>query len=356
MKNKIIDLSKKLIMIPSTKDNQDALNATLELAKNELSGFKYKAFEKEGNRSIIFYNTAEIPNRFKIILNAHLDIVPALKEQYLPFEKDGRLYGRGAIDMKAAGAVEILLFKELANTIKYPLGLQLVTDEELDGCRGVKYQAEKGILADFVIAGEQTDFGINNEAKGVLWVKLTTKGRTAHGAHLWEGKNAIWKMVKALNNLRKIYPTPEKEVWKTTVNLSRIETSNKTTNKVPDDCATYLDVRFVPEEKEIIINKVKEIFSKLADVEIVEFGSPQFTDEKNKYIELLKKIIKEKKGTKAKMSATHGTSDIRHYNDIGCDGITFGPIGFGLHTDNEWVNIKSLYEFYDILKDFLKLA
>ena len=131
------------------------------------------------------------PKKFKIILNAHLDVVSGREEQYKPYEKDGKLFGRGAIDMKGAAAVEILVFKEVAKRVSYPLALQLVTDEEIGGFCGTKYQIEKGVRADFVIAGEPTDFGVNNKAKGIIWLKIKTKGKSAHGAYPWRGKNAL---------------------------------------------------------------------------------------------------------------------------------------------------------------------
>ena len=50
----------------------------------------------------------------------------------------------------------------------------------------------------------------------------------------------------------------------------------------------------------------------------------------------------------------HGGSDLRHFSAVGCPGVEFGPIGDGLHTDNEWVNISSLSTYYSILKKFLQ--
>jgi len=353
MKNQILELSKKLITIPSTKENPAKLKEVIEFVKKYLQGFTYKEFEKNGSPSILFYNTKTLPKRFKIILNAHLDVVPAKKEQYQPSVKGNRLYGRGAIDMKAAAAAEIILFKELAKKINYPLALQLVTDEEIGGHHGVLHQLKEKVHGDFIIAGEPTDFGINNLAKGVLWLKIKVSGKSAHGAHLWEGENAIWKMTRILEKIEKAFPVPKKEVWKTTVNLSKIETNNITMNKVPDDCSITLDIRYLPEEKKQIIGKIKSLLPKYCHVEVVQFEPPQYTAEKNAYITRLKSVIKHITGKKPKMSATHGASDVRHFNEYGCDGITFGPAGYGLHTDNEWVNIKSLYQFYEVLKPFL---
>ena len=187
----IILLTKSLISIPSTRNNKKALNDVLDLALKEVKDFTIERFEKEGYPSALIYPQKTRPNNFKIILNAHLDVVSGREEQYKPYEKDGKLFGRGAVDMKGAAAVEILVFKEVAKKVSYPLALQLVTDEEIGGFCGTKYQIEKGVRADFVIAGEPTDFGVNNKAKGIIWLKIKTKGKAAHGAYPWRGKNAL---------------------------------------------------------------------------------------------------------------------------------------------------------------------
>lgn len=183
MQNSIASLVKDLIAIPSTKDNPDALKQTLEVAKKELEGFTAEEFESNGIPSLLVYKETKRPEHFKVILNAHLDVVPAKNNQYAVTEKDGKWYGRGTNDMKAATAVEILVFKELAKQLPYSIALQLVTDEEIGGFHGTKYQVAQGIKGDFVIAGEPTNFGINNKAKGIIWAKVTTKGKIAHGAY-----------------------------------------------------------------------------------------------------------------------------------------------------------------------------
>lgn len=353
MKNHLLDLSHKLIQIPSTKENINALNSVLNIVKNELKEFKHEYFKKNNIPSFLFYNSTTRPQRFKIILNAHLDVVPALKEQYAPFEKEGKLYGRGAVDMKAAAAVEILAFKDVAKKVNYPLGLQLVTDEEIGGFDGTKYQIEKGVKADFVITGEPTNFGVNNKAKGIIWVLVTTKGISAHGAYPWQGKNAIYQMGEFLNELKKIYPVPEKEVWKTTVNVAKIETTNQTFNKVPDNCIVSLDIRYIPEDSKKILKDIKKILPNDAILTIKLNEPAQFTDEKNPYVLKLRKTTEKILRSQSKIIVKHGGSDIRHYNQVGCDGVTFGPIGEGLHTDNEWVDIQSLESYHLILKEFL---
>jgi succinyl-diaminopimelate desuccinylase len=349
----LTDFAKKLISIASTRENNAQLHEVITCATEDLKGFTIEHFERDSVPSVLVYSDTVRPEKFKVILNAHLDVVPALESQFHPVEKDGYLYGRGAIDMKAAAAVEILVFKELAKTLSFPVGLQLVTDEEIGGFNGTKLQTEKGVRADFVIAGEPTNFGINTKAKGILWLKVIAKGVTAHGAYPWQGKNALLKLEKFLSRLIEKFPEPTEEVWKTTVNLSRIETRNRTNNKVPDDAVAILDVRFVPEDALTILETIHKLGGGDVEFEVLENEPPQFTDEKDVFVDVLKKAVADIMGEEANLIVKHGGSDVRHFNAVGCAGVTFGPIGSGLHTDDEKVLIKSLEQYSDILKKFL---
>src|SRR5260370_16347733 len=173
---------------------------------------------------ILISNTDDTSRQFKVILNAHLDVVPAGKYQLV--EKEGKFYGRGAYDMKIAAAVMILLFKELAKSVDYPLALQLVTDEEMGGFHGTKYQVEQGVSGEFVIAGDISDLKVQNKSKGMLWIKIKANGKSAHGAYPWEGENALEKLQRGLEKLKMLYPDPEEAVWRTTINIAKIEKPN----------------------------------------------------------------------------------------------------------------------------------
>src|SRR4030042_1940409 len=288
MQNDILTLTEKLISVSSTKENPKALEEALVISKKYLKGYETKVFKNKGFPSIIYYNTPKLPKRFKVILNAHLDVVPGNNTQYKAAIRGDKLYGRGACDMKAAAAVEILVFKELASKVKYSLGLQLVTDEEIGGFNGTEYQVKKGVRADFVITGERSDLDIDNMSKGVIWLKLKSFGKTAHGAYLWNGKNALTKLNLVLNKIWKIYPIPKKEVWKTTVNVGNVLTENQTFNKVPDYAEAWLDIRYIPEEKETVLKTIKKLTSKDIETELVLEDVPHYTKCDNKYIEVLK--------------------------------------------------------------------
>src|SRR5260370_1597184 len=111
--------------------------------------------------------------------------------------------------MKIAGEVMNLLFKELANSVDYPLAMQLVTDEEMGGFHGTKYQVEQGVSGEFVIAGDISDLKVQNKSKGMLWIKIKANGKSAHEPYPWEGENALQKLQTTLQNPRNTYPHPQ---------------------------------------------------------------------------------------------------------------------------------------------------
>jgi succinyl-diaminopimelate desuccinylase len=356
MRNEIVELTKKLITIPSDVQNREACIEALKTAQSELSGLTYQNFASNGIPSLLYTNKSPQEKQFKIILNAHLDVVPSDESGYTPIEKDGRLYGRGAYDMKGAAAVMMLLFKELAPKLNYALGLQITTDEEVVGYNGTGYQLASGIQTEFAITGESTNFRIINEVKTRLLLKLTTGGKSSHAAYPWLGQNAIMKMYEALQKIYDRFPTPTEEGWMTTVNTAKIETTNMTHNKVPADCTAILDIRIIPEEHNTLLEDIRALVGKEISIEVLQDVRGGLTPKDNKYIQLLKKYLEEKIHTPSIIQGNHGGSDIIFYAQHNYPAIEFGPIGHAHHGQNEWVDIQSLEDYYHILKAFLLSA
>lgn len=353
IQNKVLSLAKSFVSVKSIPENPEGLKKVLDIALSELDGFTIERFENNGSHSALIYTSAKRPKKFKILLNGHLDVVPGKEFQYTPQVKSNRLFGVGALDMKSSVACLITAFKEVAKKVNYPLGLQLVTDEEIGGFNGTKYQVDSGVKADFVIAGEATNFNIANKAKGVLWLKISSSGKTAHGAYPWRGENAIWKMNVFFDKLHKEYPTPENEDAKTTINLSKIETTNQSFNKIPDDCTVWLDIRYAPEDTKTIVNSIKKILPRGLKMAVIVNEPAMFVDENNRYLISLQEAVSKITNKKANLYQANGSSDARHFTRINCDGIEIGPIGGGIGTDNEWVDIKSLETYCKILEYFL---
>lgn len=351
-KDAILALAEQFITIPSTHDNPAALEQIIAIAENALSEFTTETFTANKKKSLLIHNAKPGTKKFKIIFNAHLDVVGGSKSQYIAKIDDARLYGRGAYDMKAAAAVMITLFNNIARDVSYPLAIQITTDEET-GSFGTEQQVAEGIRGEFIITGEcGSNFHITNQAKGAMHVKLTAKGTTAHGAYPWRGDNAVVKLMNTLSTVHAHYPVPEDEARVTTVNIARLITNNKATNKVPSKASAYMDIRYLPEDKDII-EKIKALLPKGVSLEIVVHYVPLDTPEDNKYIAILQEVGKKLYNKPFPFRHAHATSDLVKYARTGCEGIEFGPIGFNQHAKHEWVDIKSLTEYYTILQEFL---
>jgi succinyl-diaminopimelate desuccinylase len=189
--------ARELLVIPSVADRPEELHRALEFVLDVVGpGFTVERFESRGKPSALVYLGASRP-RFRIILNAHLDVVPAPPAQFQPCLEGARLYGRGAHDMKVSALVQAIVFRDLAATVAYPIALQLVTDEEIGGRDGTLHQLEHGVDGEFVIIGEQSCLNIATESMGMLTAYLHAEGRSGHSAYQWLGDNAILKLWKA---------------------------------------------------------------------------------------------------------------------------------------------------------------
>jgi succinyl-diaminopimelate desuccinylase len=353
--SQILDLSKKLIAVPSVQGNTEGMKKVLDIANHELgTNFPIETFEQNGISSLLARNTLKRPKRFRVILNAHLDVVPGEEKIFKPKVKDGRLYGRGSYDMKAAAAAMILLFKDIEDKVDYPLGLQLTTDEEIGGIDGTKHQVESGVRADFVITGEGTNLRAIHQSKGMLRIKLTASGRASHSAYPWLGENAILNLHSAINAILSKFPSPKEETHTTTITVTHIATRSSSEHTVtPDHCEALLDVRYASLDRHTILSTIKSLLPQNIELEVLHSSHVHNTDANNAYIKVLETASHKTMQERMVLANAHGTSDARHFAEVGCEGVEFGPVGGGHHHEGEWVDIISLEKYYRILENFL---
>jgi acetylornithine deacetylase/succinyl-diaminopimelate desuccinylase-like protein len=184
-------------------------------------GIDYKVYEASPGRRSIRAVLAGTGDKGALVLLNHIDVVPARTEEWSvdPFSgeiKDGFIYGRGALDMKSLGILELLAFLEVKRKRLTPcrdIMFLAVADEESGGGQGAQYLLDN--YPDEFQAGlvlNEGGFGLNNmfpnrpllmistAEKGVCQVKLTCSGPPGHGSTP-HGHNALEKMVQALNRV-----------------------------------------------------------------------------------------------------------------------------------------------------------
>ncbi len=351
LRDEIVELTKELIAIPSVSEDPGGRAAVIDFIERycrDLPGVVLTRHESRGFPSLV---AGFDERRAKaLVLNAHVDVVPARPEQFTPAERDGRIYGRGSQDMKGAAAVMLVLLKELALAGKQPdIGWQFVTDEEIGGDDGVGYLLHNGYTAEFFLAGEPTDLTIVNRAKGILWVTVSQTGNPAHGSRPWDGSNPIVPIASGLGRLLERYPIPEQPVWRTTITPSALH-SGDAHNRVPVDAELKLDIRRVPDDDpDVLLGFVGECFPEAA-VQAGHCGSTLATAQDNPHVVKLAEAIDAVTGQPHQFRDEHFGSDARFYSEAGVPAVCCGPKGSGLHSHDEWVDIESLETFYLVLQ------
>lgn len=345
----------ELIAVPSTADRPEALDRALELVLGFVGpGFAVHRFRSRGKPSALVHRPGPRP-AFRVLLNAHLDVVPA--DSYVARRDGDRLYGRGTQDMKVAALVLADVFRTLAPALPYPLGLQLVTDEEVGGHDGTAHQIAAGVTAGFVLIGEQSGLRVVTDSKGILQVRLHATGTAAHAAYPWLGDNALRTLTGAVDAVLRRWPVPPDEQWRTTVNLARIETPNRAVNQVPAEATAWLDIRFPPQDSDFAGRTTGEIAALLRSVSGVEvtvdsLGAPHHADPASREVALLRAAAREA-GYSGDLLRKHGTADGRFYSARGVDAVIFGPGGDGQHGPGEYVDLRTVGPYRQALVSFL---
>jgi len=355
LRDELVQLTMELVAIPSVTENAVGRTAVIDFVEQfcaRLPGVHTARYESDGKPSLVaaFDDT----HHKALIFNAHVDVVPGRDEQFQPFERDGRIYGRGTQDMKAAGAAMMLLLQELAEAGEHPnVAWQFVTDEEIGGEHGTGYLFNHGYTGDFFLAGEPTDLEIVNRAKGILWITIHQTGNPAHGSRPWDGANPITPLVSGINRLLERYPMPDAPVWRTTVTPSAMH-GGDAHNRVPAECQLKLDVRRVPDEDAgSLLDFITECFAG-AEVQVLHNGSALACPEDDPHVQRLRAIVDRHSAGRSAFRSEHFGSDARFYSESGIPSVCFGPLGAGLHSHDEWVDIASLERFYGIISDLAR--
>lgn len=350
-----IDLAIRLMGVESISSKIEGLHEAVAIAGKQVEQYTIEPYMHNNVPSLLVHNAKPGTKHFRTILNCHLDVVPGNADQFDPFIKDGKLYGRGAYDMKAASAVMIRVFDDIAKDVTVPVALLIVSDEEAGGYDGMAKYVENGIRADFVITGEcGSNLRLMNKAKGILRLKLIAHGKSSHSAYPWLGENAVLKINDTIYHLLETYPLPKKEAHHTTFNVTNITTKKEDVHTItPDYCEAVIDVRYIPSDEKDLFANIEKSLDKGVRYEIL-FHSPAVdTDPHGSLVQHLKKTTEAVIQKETVFASAHATSDLRHLVPYNIPGVEFGPIGGAQHHDHEWVDVQSLEDYYNILKRFL---
>jgi acetylornithine deacetylase/succinyl-diaminopimelate desuccinylase family protein len=290
-------------------------------------------------------------------------------DPYKALVKGGLVYGLGAGNCKGSMAVQLWLAEEIARRggpAKGELIFTFVADEENLGPEGMEYLRKSGkVRPDALILGAQTENNLIVAERGVMWAKITTKGKAAHAGNPGAGDNAILRMLRLVGALSSYYDKALAKrisgAMKSTINVGMFHGGHNT-NVVPSACTVEIDRRLLPNEK------VKDAFAELKKV-IDGVGEPKsqysvefltgtngfFAPENGQTVAAFEQVVKKRAGRKVKFLNATGVSDGRYYADDKIEIINFGP-GSGAqgHAANESVPIAEMVEAAEIQLDVVE--
>jgi len=312
--------------------------------------------------------------RPELLFTSHMDTVPvgnpkAWRHPPLGAEIVGtRLHGRGAADAKASLAAMVAAMEALGQVLPLhgTLTLTAVSDEEIGGIKGTEYLVDRGLLQpDQVVVGEITENRLATAEKGVLWLRLVTHGRAAHGSTPWEGSNAISAMLRVLRAIEDrigtrlgtlshpLTPPPS-------LSIGTIR-GGVATNVVPDWCEATLDRRTLPSESITeAIAEVERVIADLrrsdatlqADVEVMQSGPPIETAADTLLVRTAQSVAREL-ALSPELVGYQQASDGRFFAERGIPTMLFGPGDPTLaHTPHESVDVDEVIiaaKFYALL-------
>jgi succinyl-diaminopimelate desuccinylase len=389
--DEIVAFTSALIRLPTVNPPGAEYDACARLIGSRLGEFAFDVdyIEAEGRPehtashprvNVIGHRRGRRP-RPLVHLNGHLDVVPPGAGWTVdPFGgevRDGRIYGRGACDMKAgiaAGVYAAEAIRRAGIELNGAVEVSATVDEESGGFAGVAYLARQGRLTadrvDFAIIPEPLNVDrISVGHRGVYWFEVETHGRIAHGSMPFLGISAIDHMGVILDHLRRELlpaigarttemPVVPEAARHATLNVNAImggqPVNGIQTPCVADSCRAVFDRRFLLEEGfEPTKREIEALLARAAaatpglryDLRDLMVVPPVQTPHDSPLIGSLERHVERVLGRKATRVASPGTYDQKHFDRIGGirHAVAYGPGILDLaHQPDEWCAVDDL--------------
>ncbi|KAJ7725907.1 tryptophan synthase beta subunit-like PLP-dependent enzyme [Mycena metata] len=294
----------------------------------------------------------------RLMLNGHIDTVTlaGYDGDALSGEKrDGRVYGRGAADMKcgvAAALVALVRARDLG--LRGDVIFAGVADEEALSI-GTEDVLAAGWTADGAVVNEPSGLDITISHKGFVWCEVDVLGRAAHGSRPDLGIDAIslsgYFLVEVDKYAKRLLQTPgHPELGRGSVHASIVK-GGEEVSSYPAKCTITLERRTVPGETvQLVEQEVKDILERVkGDVRGFEYAlrvtfarSPFEISKQHPFVELVARHVQKNTGKDARFRAEAFWADSALLADKQIPVVIFGPYGEGLHAKEEWVDVQSL--------------
>jgi succinyl-diaminopimelate desuccinylase len=306
----------------------------------------------------------------------HTDVVPTgplsewHSDPFVPTIRDGKLYGRGAADMKssiAAFVVAVEQFVKERPTHSGSVALLITSDEEGPSLEGTVKVVEKlkgrNERIDYCIVGEPTSVDwlgdmLKNGRRGSLSGKLTVRGIQGHVAYPHLAKNPVHLLAPALAELaRTEWDKGNESFPPTTWQISNIHAGTGAGNVIPGAVTVEFNFRFSTESTDASLRqRVESILKKHGLDYGVEWvlGAKPFLSKNGRLAKTVQEASKKHTGRSAELSTTGGTSDARFIIEICPEVIELGPVNASIHKLNEHIELSQLEVLPRIYLDTLR--
>lgn len=311
-----------------------------------------------------------------LVFAGHTDVVPTgplerwSSDPFTPTHRDGKLYGRGAADMKTSLAAMVVAVEEFVAAHpdhKGSIGFLITSDEEgpaIDGtvivCNQLKARGEQ---LDYCIVGEPTSVKqigdmIKNGRRGTMSGKLVIKGVQGHIAYPHMAKNPIHLAMPALADLAAIEWDKGNEYYApTSWQMSNIHAGTGASNVIPGECVVDFNFRFATSSTvEGLQKRVHDVLDKHGlsyDLKWTVGGLP-FLTPRGELSEALSSAIKAETGITTELSTSGGTSDGRFIAHICPQVVEFGPTNASIHKIDEHIAVDEIEPLKNIYRRTLE--
>ncbi len=361
----LIKTIEELVRFKTETGNAAEIDACLDYIKASFDGtdavVKIERFE-EASPVIYIANNDEMQQNALVL--GHIDVVKASEEMFNPYIKDGKMYGRGTLDMKSFAAVAMhSMHYVLEHKLPVKFAVILSTDEE-QGSKSTHAFLERypELNADVVLDNDVGgDIGeIINKCKNPVFVKLFAEGKQAHGSTPWDGLDANEMLMRTLGNLRKDYPyfdinsgKPE-NTWIDTMHAAKIG-GGEVSNIISGNAYALLDFRLTENST---VAGLEENLKKACETgvryEIVSVSTPVVMREDNPQILAYKALAEKVMERGIKFVQIGGATDARLFAEKGATVIMHSGTGEGMHAEGEYVVLQSVEELAKIQIEYLK--
>jgi succinyl-diaminopimelate desuccinylase len=306
----------------------------------------------------------------------HTDVVPPgpladwHSDPFAPTIRDGRLYGRGAADMKssiAAFVVAAETFLQERPAHSGSIAFLVTSDEEgpsVDGtARVVERLKARGEAIDYCIVGEPTSVDalgdmIKNGRRGSLSGRLTVRGVQCHIAYPQLGRNPIHQLAPALAELAATeWDRGNADFSPTSWQVSNIHGGTGAANVIPGAVTVDFNFRFSTEStSDSLQSRLEDVLKKHGLDYTIEWtlGGKPFRSRRGRLIEVVTQAILRNTGVRAELSTSGGTSDARFIIDICPEVVEFGPVNSSIHKLNEHIELGAFDKLPAIYLDTLR--